>query len=75
MKELTSLKEVKPNSFIFEKENALPDFLCDDMVQRFEQAKEEQYKGRIGQVFTEETSIKKSTDLVVSGKDHWKDVD
>ena len=38
-------------------------------------SKDEQYKGRIGQTFTEETSIKKSTDLVVSGKDHWKDVD
>jgi len=75
MKKLSTLKEVKPNSFIFEKENALPDFLCDDMVQRFEQAKNEQYQGRIGQTFSEETSIKKSTDLVVSGKDHWKDVD
>lgn len=75
MKELSSIHEVKPNSFIFEKENALPDFLCDDMVKRFEQAKDEQYQGRIGQTFTEETSIKKSTDLVVSGKPHWKDVD
>ncbi len=75
MKEFSSIKEVKANSFIFEKENALPDFLCDDMVQRFEQAKDEQYLGRIGQNFTEQQSIKKSTDLVVSGKPHWKDVD
>jgi len=75
MKELSSIQEVKQNSFIFVKENALPDFLCDDMVKRFEQSKEEQYKGRIGQTFTEEQSIKKSTDLVLSGKDHWEDVD
>jgi hypothetical protein len=75
MKELSSIHEVAPNSFIFVKENALPGFLCDDMVQRFEQAKEEQYRGRIGQTFTEQQSIKKSTDLVVSGKPHWKDVD
>ena len=75
MKELSSIQEVKPNSFIFVKENALPDFLCDDMVKRFEQSKDEQYQGRIGQTFEEQQSIKKSTDLVVSGKDHWKDVD
>jgi len=75
MAELHSIREVKPLSFIYEKENALPDFLCDNMVERFEQAKDEQYQGRIGQTFTEDRSIKKSTDLVVSGKPHWKDVD
>ena len=75
MKKLTSIRELKPLSFIFEKSDALPAFLCDDMVSRFEQAKEEQYKGRIGQTFEEEFSIKKSTDLVVSGKPHWQDVD
>ena len=75
MKELSSIKEVAPNSFIFIKDDALPGFLCDDMVQRFEQAEDEQYLGRIGQTFEQDTSIKKSTDLVVSGKPHWKDVD
>lgn len=75
MKALSSLKEVAPNSFIFIKDDALPGFLCDDMVQRFEQAEDEQYLGRIGQTFEQDTSIKKSTDLVVSGKPHWKDVD
>ncbi len=75
MKELSTIHEVAPNSFIFIKDDALPGFLCDDMVQRFEQAKDEQYLGRIGQTFEQDTSIKKSTDLVVSGKPHWKDVD
>lgn len=75
MAELHSIREVKPLSFIYEKENALPEFLCDNMVERFEQAKDEQYLGRIGQTFTEDRSIKRSTDLVVSGKPHWKDVD
>jgi len=75
MKELSSIKEVAPNSFIFVKDDALPGFLCDDMVQRFEQAPDEQYPGRIGQTFEQDSSIKKSTDLVVSGKPHWKDVD
>jgi len=75
MADLTTIREVKPLSFIFEKENALPDFLCDNMVERFEQAKDEHYLGRIGQTFSEDRSIKKSTDMVVSGKEHWKDVD
>jgi Rps23 Pro-64 3,4-dihydroxylase Tpa1-like proline 4-hydroxylase len=75
MTELTTIREVKPLSFIFEKENALPDFLCDNMVERFEQARDEHYPGRIGQTFSEDRSIKKSTDMVVSGKEHWKDVD
>jgi len=72
---LKTIKEVKPNTFIFEQKNALPDALCDDMIARFEQHAEEQYQGRIGQTVSQDNSIKKTTDLVVSGKDHWKDVD
>ena len=53
----------------------LPGFLCDNMVERFEAATDEQYIGRIGQLAEEDRSIKKSTDLVVSGKEHWKDID
>ncbi len=75
MTALKTIREVKPLSFIFEKPDALPGFLCDNMVERFEQAKDEHYLGRIGQTFDEDRSIKKSTDLVVSGKEHWKDVD
>lgn len=75
MQELKTIREVKPLSFIFEKPNALPDFLCDNMVERFEQTEDEHYAGRIGQTFTEDDSIKKTTDIVVSGKPHWKDVD
>ncbi|MDJ0880586.1 MAG: 2OG-Fe(II) oxygenase [Gammaproteobacteria bacterium] len=75
MTPLKTIREVKPLSFIFEKPDALPGFLCDNMVERFEQAKDEQYLGRIGQTFNQDRSIKKSTDLVVSGKEHWKDVD
>ena len=72
---LTRISEIKPHSFIFEQKNALPDFLCENMIERFEAAKEDQYPGRIGQQFDEDLSIKKSTDLVVSNKPHWKDVD
>ena len=32
---LTTIKEVKPNTFIYEKQHALPDALCDDIIARF----------------------------------------
>lgn len=72
---LRSIKEIKTNSFIFEKPSALPSALCNQMIQRFEVAEEEQYEGRIGQLIQKDRSVKKSTDLVVSGKTQWKDID
>jgi len=72
---LKTFNEVKPNTFIFEQHNALPAPLCDDMVRRFEENADDQYQGRIGQTVSQDSSIKKTTDLVVSGKEHWKDVD
>lgn len=72
---LHSIHEIKPNTFIFEKTNALPMRLCEQMIQRFEASEEEQYQGRIGQRVQKDRGVKKSTDLVVSGKPHWKDVD
>lgn len=72
---LSTITELKPNTFIFEKRNALPDFICQDIIQRFEAHGDEQYKGRIGQTVSEDAGVKKTTDLVVSGKAHWKDVD
>jgi len=32
-------------------------------------------KGRVGKDFNEDQSIKISTDMVISGKEHWKDID
>ncbi len=72
---LKSIREVKPNTFIFEQPHALGPELCEDMIARFEAHTDEQYQGRIGQTISEERTVKKTTDLVVSGKDHWKDVD
>ena len=72
---LTSIRELKPNTFIFAKDNALPADLCHEMIRRFEAHKEEQYAGRIGQTIQQDSNIKKTTDLVVSGKEHWKDID
>lgn len=72
---MSSIREVKPDSFVFEIQNALPDFLCDDMVLRFEQNTDDQYAGRVGSEMGSDTSLKKTTDLIASGKQHWKDVD
>lgn len=72
---LRSISEVKPHSFIFEKPDALDKQLCQIAIKRFEELTAEQYEGRIGQLADKDRSIKKSTDLVVSGKQHWKDID
>lgn len=70
-----TIHEVKPNSFIFEKKNALPLDICQEMIRRFEEDEDNQYQGRVGQLANEEKSIKRSTDLVTSGKENWKDLD
>ena len=69
------LREVKPHSFIYEIDNALPAAACEDMIARFERNSNQQYPGRIGQKQTIEQDIKKSTDLRISGREDWKDVD
>ena len=72
---LQSIAEVKANSFIFEKQRALPLDICGEMIRRFDASEDEQYEGRIGQLADKDRSIKRSTDLVTSGKEHWKDLD
>ena len=68
---LRTLTEIGENTFIFEKQLALPVELCEEMISRFEQHAEEQYEGRIGQMVYQDQSIKKSTDLMISGRDDW----
>ena len=72
---LRSITEIKENTFIFEKRLAMPIDVCREMIRRFERHEDEQYEGRIGQVVYKDQRVKKSTDLVVSGKPHWKDID
>ena len=72
---LRTITEVRENTFIFEKRGALPLDICNEMIRRFEQHEDEQYEGRLGQQAGKDRSIKKSTDLVVSGKPHWQDID
>ena len=69
------LIESKPGSFIFEFTNSISNKDCQDIIKRFEESEAEHYQGRVGQTFEENTDIKKSTDMVISGKDNWKDID
>ncbi len=69
------INEVKPGSFIFEIPNALVAERCKEMIHRFEEKQDQQYVGLIGQALDQDRSIKRSTDLVVSGKPDWKDID
>jgi len=70
-----TISEVKPGSFIFEKPAALALDICAEMINRFERHADEQYPGRIGQTAERDDSIKRSTDLVMSGKPDWQDLD
>ena len=72
---MTPLTEIQHHSHIFEQQHALERDFCRSLIERFEAAPEEQYQGRVGQTVNEDLSIKRSTDLVISGKDHWKDAD
>lgn len=71
----TIFQEAQPNSQIYVAQNALDQNLCSNIIERFESATEEQYQGRVGQTQDENLQIKRSTDLVISGKPHWKDID
>jgi len=72
---MSMLEELSVNSHIYSVNNALSPTLCAQLIDRFEDATTEQYQGRVGQSVEENTSIKRSTDLVISGKPHWKDAD
>jgi len=69
------LQEVKPLSFIYEVRGALAPEVCREMVRRFEASPQHQYEGRIGQTQSRDLSVKRSTDMTVSDKPEWRDVD
>jgi hypothetical protein len=72
---LSSIRELRPGSFVFERANALPPSFCDEVIARFEANPEQHHAGRIGQLREQDASIKQTTDLVVSNKPDWQDVD
>jgi len=75
VKPLATIREVKPDTFIFERPGALPPSFCAEVINRFEASPQQQHKGVIGQTGAEHGGIKQTMDLVVSDKDDWKDVD
>ncbi len=69
------MREIKPLSFIFEIRNALPVEICRELIRRFEQKTDQQNAGRIGNDQARESSVKKTTDVFISGRADWKDID
>ena len=67
--------EVEPGTFIFEVRAALSPQQCQSMVERFEAYEDQQIPGRIGQHGKSDESVKKTTDIPVSGNAQWQDVD
>lgn len=64
------LKEVQPNSFIYEWQNALDRDFCDKVIDQFEECTEEQCEGVVG-LGVVNRELKRSTDLYLQGEDHW----
>lgn len=69
------LREVKPLSFIYEVAQALPADVCREAIRRFEERTDQQVAGRIGPAGTEAPEVKRSTDLRISGREDWRDID
>jgi hypothetical protein len=75
MTPLSTIREVKPQTFVFERPGALPAAFCEEVIRRFEASPDCQHEGRIGQRQSKDLDIKRTTDLVVSGREDWKDLD
>jgi len=70
-----SIREVKPLSFIYRVEHALAADVCVEAIRRFEASTDQQVAGRIGQAAEAVPEIKRSTDLRISGREDWRDID
>ncbi len=71
----SEIREIKSHSLIYELRQALAPSLCAEMISRFESSQASQYPGVMGQEQKEARSIKRSTDLRISGDTAWKDID
>ncbi len=69
------IREVRPQSFIYEMSGALPGDVCREAIRRFEERSDQQGPGRMGQAGDEVPEVKRSTDLRISGRDDWRDID
>ncbi|HSG76513.1 MAG TPA: 2OG-Fe(II) oxygenase [Burkholderiales bacterium] len=73
--ENTRIRELKPLSFIYELPRALPADLCREAIRRFEASAAQHLPGRIGAAAEEAPQVKRSTDLRLSGREDWQDID
>ncbi len=71
----SNFRELGAGSFIYALDNALEKETCQSMINRFEHCTEQQYPGRVGQQEELEQSIKRSTDMRISGREDWSDID
>ncbi|MDG1192590.1 MAG: 2OG-Fe(II) oxygenase, partial [Arenicellales bacterium] len=69
-----AFRELKPGSFIYCLPDALDSDCCADIVNRFESSPHHQ-RGLIGPDAALDLSIKQSTDLRISGRAEWQDID
>lgn len=56
--------------FVYVVENNLTDEICDRIIQQFDEDRENQEEGVCG-VGVKETSLKKTTDLIMNKHEHW----
>lgn len=71
----TRIRELKPLSFIYALERALAPDVCREAIRRFEASPGEHVAGRIGAAAEEAPQVKRSTDLHISGREAWSDID
>ena len=71
----TPIREVEPGSFVYAIERALPGDVCREAIRRFEERADQQYAGRIGATAESAPEVKRSTDLRISGREDWRDID
>src|SRR3970282_1314053 len=69
------IREVKPSSFIYEKERALPADVCAEAIRRFEASADQQAPGRIGQGAELAPQVGGALELRISGRADWRGVD
>ncbi len=74
-KDSGGFQELKPRSFIYQYRQALDPLICKEMIDRFEASPDHQVQGRIGQGASIEPHIKRSTDMRISGRESWQDID
>ena len=69
------LAEVAPGTLVYAMPGALSRSACAQIVERFEAASDDHYAGRVGQTANLDEDTKRSTDIALSGKAHWQDID